>query len=127
MNPDQIALFSLADRRLAWADRRQQVLTQNIANADTPGFRGRDVVPFAAQLAGRVLAPAPVALPPGALAGTSPSRADTRALPTATTPDGNGIQLDAQLMRVADTETTQALVTGLYGKYLGMFRTALGR
>lgn len=127
MNPDQIALFSLADRRLAWADRRQQVLAQDIANADTPGWRSRDIASFAAVLAGRTLAPTPVASPPAALAGTLPPRFDTRVNDTPAAPDGNSVQLDADLARVADTEQTQALVTGLYSKYLGMFRTALGR
>lgn len=127
MNPDQIALFSLADRRLAWADRRQQVLAQDIANADTPGWRSRDLRPFAEILAGRTLRPTPVAAPPAALAGTAPPRFDTRPNGGIVAPDGNSVQLDTDLARVADTEQTQALVTSLYTKYLGMFRTALGR
>lgn len=127
MNPDQIALFALADRRLAWTDQRQQVLAQDIANADTPGWRSRDLRPFSAVLAGHTLAMAPVAAPPAALAGTLPPRLDTTTADTLVAPDGNGVQLDTDLARVADTQQTQALVTGLYTTYLGMFRTALGR
>ena len=47
--------------------------------------------------------------------------------PAERAPDGNAVALDEQLTKIADTETTQALVTNLYKKYLGMFRTALGR
>ena len=42
-------------------------------------------------------------------------------------PDGNAVALDEQLVKVADTETTHALVTTIYRKYLGMFSMALGR
>ena len=33
-------------KRLAWLGQRQQVLAQNIANADTPGYQPRDIEPF---------------------------------------------------------------------------------
>ena len=42
-------------------------------------------------------------------------------------PDGNAVALDEQLVKVADTETTHALVTTIYRTYLGMFNMALGR
>ena len=41
--------------------------------------------------------------------------------------DGNAVQVDAELTKVADTDTQQRLVTSLYGKYMGMFSTALGK
>lgn len=128
MDPTRINLFDLADRRLAWADRRQAVLAQNVANANTPGFRPRDVVPFAATLAdaaGASLA----RTDSGHLAGTSdPGLLGARAArPSGREPDGNAVSLDQELTKVADTETTQSLVTAIYHKYLGLFRTALGQ
>ena len=45
----------------------------------------------------------------------------------AQSPDGNAVALDEQLVKVADTDTTHALVTTIYRTYLGMFNTALGR
>ena len=45
MDPKRIGLFDLAERRLAWADRRQAVLAQNIANANTPGYKPHDLHP----------------------------------------------------------------------------------
>ncbi len=120
-----IALFDLADRRLAWVGERQKVLAQNVANADTPGWKARDVEAFAARLgrAGAALArtePGHLAPAPGA-AGQQAARRATRA------PDGNTVALDVQLARVAETETAHELTTELYRKYLGFFRTALGR
>ncbi len=41
--------------------------------------------------------------------------------------DGNGVALDREAIRIADTETAHALAVGLHRRYLGLFRTALGR
>ena len=124
----KIAVLEMAEKRLAWADRRQQVLAQNIANANTPKFQPRDTSSFAAMLArhaGADLAqtqPNHLASPSAASSGVvSPAKPRERA------PDGNAVSLDDELTKVADTETTQELVTGLYKKYLGLFRMALGR
>ncbi|RYF10860.1 MAG: hypothetical protein EOO77_20625, partial [Oxalobacteraceae bacterium] len=46
MDPTDIGLFRLAEKRLNWVEQRQQVLAQNIANANTPNFKARDVSPF---------------------------------------------------------------------------------
>jgi flagellar basal-body rod protein FlgB len=44
--------LALAERRLGWLETRQRVLAQNIANADTPGYRPRDLTDFRRLLAG---------------------------------------------------------------------------
>lgn len=121
----KIPLFALADRRLAWIDQRQQVLSQNIANADTPGWRARDLKPFKA-----MLAHPPVVL--AASEGTSLPGANGQsgALMSVTgevAPDGNGVALDQQLLKVAETDTAHELTTNMMQAYLNMFRTTIGR
>lgn len=127
--PDPFASgpMGLAERRLAWLDRRQEVLAQNIANADTPGFRARDVAGFADVLARRGGAGLRATDPRHLVGtrGTDAARADR--LAAERTPDGNGVSLDTQALKVAETEQAQALAMGLHRKYLGLFRTALGR
>lgn len=129
MHPAHSAPVALAERRLAWLDARQRVLAQNIAHADTPGYRPRDLRPFAQLLAGRA-------------GGVGLARTDARHLGPAGGSDarsvldraameqsvnGNAVSLDQQALRVADTDTAHALATGLHRRYLGLFRTALGR
>ena len=46
MELDKIALFGLVKKRLAWLAQRQEVLAKNIANADTPGYKPRDLKAF---------------------------------------------------------------------------------
>ncbi len=44
MNP--VFLFNLASRQLQHLTARQAVISGNIANANTPGYRARDLTPF---------------------------------------------------------------------------------
>ena len=124
MNPSEMPLFALLDRRLAWLDSRQGVLSQNVANADTPGYLARDLPPFASVLQGAVMAPVvtnPMHLLPQGSAPGEVGSGSERA------PDGNGVRLDEQLTKLADTDSAHELATTLYHKYLGLFRTAVGK
>jgi flagellar basal-body rod protein FlgB len=120
--------MDLAESRLRWLDRRQEVLARNISNADTPGYRARDITPFAEHLsrAGGVGTLARTNARHMVAVGGDGPRA--KAEPAAeVTPDGNGVSLDEQAMKVADTDSAHALAMGLYRRWTGMFRTALGR
>jgi flagellar basal-body rod protein FlgB len=127
MNPMRIGLFDLAERRLAWTDRRQAVLAQNIANTNTPGYKPHDLRPFAAAL-GLASGIEPVRTRLNHLRGSAAvSQDEVVERPSTRAPDGNAVALDEQLVQVADTETTHSMVTTIYKKYLGMFAMALGR
>jgi flagellar basal-body rod protein FlgB len=128
MDPTKIGLFDVAEKRLVWTAQRQSVLAANIANANTPAFQARDVESFAGVLAGQG-GVEPTRTQPGHMAGTIPSglASLTKDPPKARALDGNSVALDQQLTKVADTETTQALVTTVWKKYMGMFSMALGR
>ena len=126
MNDTGMGLFDLAEKRLAWIDRRQALLAQNIANANTPGYNSKDLSPFAQSLARAapelaVTNPMHIASAPGAGASARPER------PTERAPDGNAVSVEEQLTKVADTENAHALVTNLYKKYVGLFQTVLGK
>ena len=122
---DDIGLFKLADKRLAWVDHRQRLLAQNIANADTPGWKPLDLTPFAATLR---QASQPIArTDPGHLGPSPEAEATARRKEAERAPDGNAVSLDEQLAHLAQTETAHELAGDLYKKYLGFFRLALGR
>jgi flagellar basal-body rod protein FlgB len=42
-----VHLFDLASRQAQWLAARQSTISGNIANVNTPGYRARDVEPFA--------------------------------------------------------------------------------
>ena len=125
MNPAGLPLLELAERRLAWVDSRQRLLAQNIANADTPGWKPRDTAEFSvvgsaanasfARTDPRHLLPSLVSAPSSGKTGRESA------------PDGNAVSLDDQLARLAETETAHDLASDIYKKYLGFFRLAIGR
>jgi flagellar basal-body rod protein FlgB len=121
-------IFSLAEKRLAWAGERQTLLARNIANLDTPGFQALDSRDFRRMLSGAA-GVQPVRTAPNHLTGTvdpgMTSRPE-RGL-AARTADKNGVSLEEQLMKVADTESIHSTVTAIYKKYATMFTAALGR
>ncbi len=123
---DGMGLLRLAASRLAWIDRRQGVLAQNIANANTPGYVARDVQPFAQSMA-RALTPLAMTSPLH-LAGTDAvPGGGGAARPAERSPDGNAVSVEEQLVKVADTDGAQALTTTLLHKYLSLYRTAIGK
>lgn len=125
MDPTRIGLFDLAERRLAWADQRQAVLAQNIANANTPGYKPHDLKSFSATLNSTTTL---ARTQPNHLSGTTGTGADEVVDRThLQSPDGNAVALDEQLVKVADTQTTHELVTTIYRTYINMFNTALGK
>lgn len=126
--PRSDRLLALAERRLDWLDRRQAVLAQNIANADTPGYRPRDLNGFRARVEA-ALTPPLTRNHEGHLrgrpSGSDAAREDRRA-PEAV-PDGNAVSLDREAVRMAETDTAHALAMAVHRSFTGMFRATLGR
>ena len=126
-------LFALISARTRWLAQRHGVLTQNVANADTPDFRPRDLKPAEfGKLLGRS---AESSRPPLALtqashvagSGTRRQEIDSRRVDGyETAPAGNAVVLDEQLGKLAETQLDYELTTNLYRRQIGMLKTALG-
>jgi len=46
MGLDDIPLFSMLKSKMTYVNARQQLIAQNVANADTPGYTPQDLKPF---------------------------------------------------------------------------------
>ena len=118
-------IFALAEQKLEWIDQRQRVLAQNIANADTPSYRARDLSPFEKLLG------APPVTPMVTNAMHLPGRVSEASLAIATSsesaPDGNAVNVENELTKVARDETDSALVGNLWKSYMGLYLNALGK
>lgn len=129
MDLSSIGLFHLAGRRMEYLGARHQVIAQNVANADTPGFRARDLKAFDFQAAvshaaGNI---SPVQTSPMHLTGTrapQPFREDRRVPTYETAPAGNGVVLEEQMMKAAEVRQAYDLATGIFQKHVGMLRQA---
>ncbi len=108
------------------AAARQAVIAENIAQADTPGYRARDLPDFAATLhKGHLRTTRPLHL--GASHGAAPlSPQIDRAAPTYS-PSGNTVSLEREMMRAARTQQAHDMALATYGSARAILRSALGR
>ncbi len=132
MDLNKVSLFGMMKQRLAWLGQRQEVLAQNIANADTPGYRPRDIKPLEFRgMVNRQLSPVTMETTHGNhLAGHTKSAKtyddQVNRRPYETAPAGNAVILEEQMAKISETSVTHRLTTELYRKHLGMIRTAIG-
>jgi flagellar basal-body rod protein FlgB len=124
-----IPLFAMLRTRMQWHQQRQQVLAQNVANADTPNYRPVDLADPKFQLA--TPGPAPVQLArtdPGHLAGFS----DAGDFPNnrnqyQVRPAGNAVNLEDEMMKIAANQMDYQAATQLYSRSMGLLKTAAGK
>jgi flagellar basal-body rod protein FlgB len=133
MDLDRLGLFRNISRRLDWLNQRQGVLAENIANSDTPHYKPSDVEPFEKVLgrSGDRKGQMSMAVTRvGHIAGTGdsgPARVAKLEDSFEVKPSGNAVNVEQQMMMVAETAMDHQLALNLYRKHVGMIRTAIGR
>lgn len=132
MNLNKLPIFALITQRMAWLTQRQEILAQNIANADTPGYRPRDLTAksFRALLQARqpslgVKLTQQGHIMPNRSAGAF--RAESAKGSVETAPSGNAVILEEQMIKVSETQGAYRLATNLYRKHVSMIKAAIGR
>jgi flagellar basal-body rod protein FlgB len=126
-----IALLSALTAKMRWTQQRQGLLAQNVANADTPNYRGMELKPFSFGDTldnlpldpGRSLAGDPMAIP---IPVNNPAAGDPhQQLSFEVTPEGNGVTLEDEMMKVTANQLDYQTATSLYSKSLGLIKIAL--
>lgn len=130
MDLGNLGIFKLMSRKMDWLTQRQEVVSQNIANANTPEYKGRDLKPFTFRDAlsdNRRLTP--VATNPSHLAGTRGAgglaKEEKVRDPYETAPDGNNVVLEEQMMRMSQNAMDYQTITNLYKKQVTMIKSAI--
>ncbi len=132
MSLQDIPLFSALTERMKWLTARQKVLSQNIANSDTPNYQAKDLKPqkFKDMLARPEETGVRLASTNAnhiELEKKSDFQTNRNKDPYEVTPTGNGVVLEEQMMSLAETQIQYQMTTSLYKKHLSMLKTALGR
>jgi flagellar basal-body rod protein FlgB len=98
-----IYLFQDASEKAQWLSARQTAIAGNVANANTPGYRAVDVLPFSA-----VLDSSPIEMASTSGAYLSSPQSDLAALsetevaPAEETLSGNTVNLEQQMINLGD-------------------------
>lgn len=132
MDLKSLTLFQAVKKRMDWLGQRQEVLAQNIANADSPKYRARDLKPYNfKELLRRESAQLNMTVSGEGHLGGRRKRirdfseaADRR--PFETAPQGNSVVLEEQMAKVGETGANFKIATNLYRKHVSMIRMALG-
>ena len=130
MDLNSIPLISLLAKRMAWLNERQSVLAQNVANADTPGYQPLDLKPLdfaelarAASGGVRLAATRAGHIAAGASEGKIGEAVRHKGLETS--PSGNAVVLEEEMMKVGQTRMDYDLAVSLYRKNVALIRAAL--
>lgn len=115
MNLDNINLFQLASRRLQWLSDRQKTVSENIANADTAGYRAREVESFESYLSN---SEASATLPSAEVSEVESTWAEAIS--------GNNVVMEEQILHAADTAGQYKLASNLYRKAHEMMLAVAG-
>lgn len=113
---DRLDIMRMAQSYAMHAATRQQAIAQNVANANTPGYRSRDTVPF-----------------PEFWAASQESRFAPRdsiieeRAPATVSPDGNTVSLEIEMMRGVEARQQHEMALGIYSMARDLMRASLGK
>ena len=133
MNMPDMPLLSVLRERMSWLHHRQDVLSTNVANADTPGYVARDLRPqdFSSLLRGETrhgsalnsTDPRHITMRPG----SSSRFEDVEAADSVANPNGNAVSLEQEMIKVSETQAEFQAAANLYAKAMTLMKTAIGR
>ncbi len=122
----------LMKSKMAYLGQRQSVLAQNVANADTPNYKARDLAPFSFTDALREAHGGPGMkvtnvshIVPASMAGVNAASKKMNSFETV--PSGNAVELEQQMMEVSKTALDYQTITAVFHKFMGLYRTAIGK
>lgn len=133
MDFSQIPLFGVVKKKFAWLTQRQEVLAENVANSDTPGYVPKDLKKFEfhelirrEEMQLNMEADRADHLP-GRRRRLRDWDSKEERRPYETLPAGNSVILDEQMGKLNESKVSHHLTTELYKKHLRMFRIAIGK
>ncbi|WP_322867086.1 FlgB family protein [Aquicoccus sp. G2-2] len=130
---ERIDLLSMAAAMARHAGQRQAVVAQNIANADTPGYKARDIASFADVMRDAGARFQPKATRPAHLFGQAaapdvvPEADIIRAAAEGGKPNGNAVSLESEMLRAAAVKQEHDKALAIYRFGLSVLRSSLGR
>ena len=134
MDLPEVPLMAMLRTRMTWLHQRQDVLSQNVANADTPGFVARDLKPLDFQQEMQSAAQSRIAgltvTNPRHIAAKTSANSDFDVTDTPdveANPNGNAVSLEQEMIKVSDTQMQFQAAANLYGKAMSLMKTAIGQ
>lgn len=135
-----LPILGMLRSKMQWHQARQTLIAENVANADMPGFRPRDLAELdpAGRAGGALQAPADAVVGRDGLARTDASHIGTAASGGQNAeakrykgfeirPSGNGVNLEEEMMKAGENQGDYQLAASLYQKSLETLKIAIGK
>lgn len=124
---EKLQLTAMAQSMASHAGARMGLIAQNVAQADTPGYKSMDLPPFAEAYRDAK----PVALRQtrsGHMEGQAPQTlALPRRSPGAEAPNGNSVSLEQEMVKAAGVRQDHEMALAIYRNTSDIIRASLGR
>ncbi|MFO1203534.1 MAG: FlgB family protein [Tabrizicola sp.] len=123
---EKLELTRMAQALAAQSGARMAVIAENVANADTPGYKAKDLPAFAevyeeAGLEMRATRPGHLSAPPEA---ATPVPDITRGHES---PNGNSVSLEAEMVKSVEARQNHEMALAIYRATSDVIRASLGR
>ncbi len=123
-----LEIFQVSQAMAIHAARRQSLVAQNMANADTPGYVPRDLPKFASVASSDKGADIMRRSRPGHLElGAHPDNARAVSDNRQAAPNGNAVSLEDEMMKAVDIKRQHDRALAIYKSSLDVLRVSLGR
>ena len=124
-----LPLLATLKARLHWHQSRQGVLAENVANANTPNFKPKDLKQPSSGISGPNAATLSVTnvLHLAGLSSARPGEERAGAKRSEVVPSGNAVNLEDEMLKSAQNQSDFQLAASLYQKSLKMLATAVGK
>ena len=131
MDLPDVPLFAMLRQRMTWLHQRQDVLSENVANADTPNYVARDLKPLDfEQTLNSTANGTPLVTTNLRHIALTPNRMgkfeDHEAPDQESSPNGNSVALEAEMVKVSDTQAQFQAAANIYAKAMSMMKEAIG-
>jgi flagellar basal-body rod protein FlgB len=134
MSISDLPMLSALRTKMQWHQERQRVLSENVANSDTPNFKPRDLVEPKFDATGAstggmgslaMMRTSSSHIAPAG--GGADSFDQNKRVGFETRPAGNAVSLEDEMLKVSANQMDYAAVTSLYSKSLHLLKTAIGK
>ncbi|MDP7150337.1 MAG: FlgB family protein [Paracoccaceae bacterium] len=122
-----IELFRLSQAMAGHATTRLNLISQNVANADTPGYQAKDIAPFDALVRDDKPFADLRATRPGHVSGFGGGSDVVVEVGTTVSPNGNSVSVENELLKAAEVQERYDSALAIYKSGLNILRTSIGR
>lgn len=118
-------VYSAMKHKMSYLNQRQSLLSANISNADTPGYKASDLTPMGSKNPSvvKLATTSPMHI---ASAGGNSSFRRVKDKTAETSLDGNNVDLQEQMVKMSETDMEYRATLGFMRQMNSLMRVAIG-